>query len=73
MLASCDRAGLGIQADAADAAKSPPRLLKSAAAWISALEPELSQDRQLLPGIMTDRSSERDRHAARRADREPEK
>jgi len=73
MLARVERAALGIQADAADAAKSPPQLLKSAAARISALEPELSQDRQLLPGLMTDRSTEGYRHSPRHTDREAEK
>jgi len=70
MLARLERTGLGIQADAADDAKSPPQLLKSAAAWISALEADLGQDRQLLAGITVGPCAERYRHSARHAERE---
>lgn len=53
--------------------KHAAKLLKSAAARIRALEPELSQDRQLLLGMIADPSAEGYRDSARQPDREAEK
>ncbi len=69
-LARIERAGLGIQADSADAALSPPRLLQSAGTRIHNLEPELSRDRHLLLGIAVDRDADGYLHSAHYLDRE---